>query len=140
MQVGCNQADFSVTFRGQDIGLQCFVHFFASDVIREICVLREEPSPGLCDAEIKCLSRVLAFLPAGQFPVAIRGCSSTMFNVFSTWCKAGGRPVQLPVLEYTLDVFKEHLREADLVGAIMWDRFAILEYLLLRLVKAVYQP
>ena len=63
-----------------------------------------------------------------------------MFFHFSTWCKAGGRPVHLPVLEYPLDVFKEHFREAGLVGAIMLDRFAILEYLLLRLVKAVYQP
>ena len=46
----------------------------------------------------------------------------------------------LPVLEYTSDTFKDHVREAGLVGTNLLDLFAILDYLLLRLVKAVRQP
>ena len=140
VQSGCKLSDFSISFRRDDTGVQCYVHFFASDVVREVCVLWEEVSPGLCDAEIKCLTRVLAILPIDQSPVAVRGCPSTLFNVFSSWCKDEGRPVPLPVLEYTPDVFREHVREAGLVGANLLDPFAILDYLLLRLVRAVHQP
>ena len=117
VQCGCNNADFSITFREDNNRLQCFVCFLADDVIREVCVLWEEPSPGFCDAKIMCLSRVLAILPADRSPVAIRGCSSSLFDVFSNWCKIGGRPMPLPVLENTSDVFKEHVLEAGLVGA-----------------------
>ena len=140
VQTGCNNSEFSLTFREDDTGLRCFVCFLADDVIREVCVLWEESSAGLCDAEIKCLSRILAVLPAEQSPVAVRGCSSTLFNVFSSWCKTGSRPVPLPVLEYTSDTFRDHVRDAGLVGTNLLDPFAILDYLLLRLVKAVRQP
>ena len=139
VQSGCKNADFSITFRENDNGLRCFVCFFANDVIREVSVVWEEPSPGLCDAEIKCLSCVLAILPAGQSPVVVLGCSSILFNAFSIWRKTECRPMHLPVLEYTSDVFKEHICEAWQVGTNLLDPFTILDYLLLRLVGAVQQ-
>ena len=127
VQSRCNDTGFSVSFRGDDTGVGCSVCNFVNDVVREVCVLREEPAPGLCDAEIKCLSRVLAILPANKLAVSVRGCSSTLFNVFTSWCKAEGRPKSLPVLDYTPDVFKENVREASLVGANLLDPFAILD-------------
>ena len=99
LQSGCEDADFSVSFCGDDTGLRCFVCCFVGDVIRGVCVLWKEPAPRLCDAEIKCLSQVFAILPANQSPVSVRGCFSTLLNVFMNWRKAESRPVPLPVLE-----------------------------------------
>ena len=39
VKTGCNNSDFSITFREDDTGLRCFVCFFADDVIQEVCVL-----------------------------------------------------------------------------------------------------
>ena len=79
------------------------------------------------------------FFPAGQSHVVVRGCSSILFNAFSIWWKTECRPMQLPVLEYTSDVFKEHICEDGQVGTNLLDPFTILDYLLLRLVGAVQQ-
>ena len=95
---------------------------------------------GVCDAEIKCLSRVLALLPVNHVPVTLQGCSATLFNAFSIWCKGEGSPEPLFVTEYTPEVFKGHVHDAGLVGASSLDPFAVLEYLMLRLAKAIHQP
>ena len=96
--------------------------------------------PGICDAEISCLSRLLAVLPVATAPVSLRGCSSTLFNVFVEWCKADSRPVPVLMLEYSVESFKEHVREASGPSVGSLDPFSIIEYLLLRLGKASHQP
>ena len=139
VQPECKGADFKVSFCRDDIGLRCFVCFFVGDVIREVCLHLEQPAPGFCNAENKCLSRALAILLANQSSVSVHGCSSTLINIFTNWCKAGGRYVPLHLLEYTPNVFKEHVCDAGVVGANLLDPFAILHCLLRRLVKAVHQ-
>ena len=94
---------------------------------------------GVCDAEIKCLSRVLALLSPKHVPVTLQGCSVTLFNAFSVSCQSEGSQEQLFVTEYTPEVFKAHVHDAGLVGASSLDPFAVLEYLMLRLVKAIHQ-
>ena len=140
VQSWCKDAHFSVSFREDCDGLRCFVHCWNAGSLHEVCVLWEPLRPGICDAEIACLSRLLAVLPDGTTPVSLRGCSSTLFNVFSDWCKADNRPVPLLMMEYSVEMFKEHVREASGPSSGSLDPFSIVEYLLLRLGKASHQP
>ena len=119
------------------------MHCWNAGSLHEVCVLWEPVRPGICDAEISCfscLSRLLAVLPAGTTPVSLRGCSSTLFNVFVEWCKADSRPVPILMMEYSVEMFKEHVREASGPSVGSLDPFSIIEYLLLRLGKASHQP
>ena len=56
------------------------------------------------------------------------------------WCQSEGSPEPLFVTEYTPEVFKGHVHDAGLVGASSLDPFAVLQYLMLRLAKAIHQP
>ena len=140
MQSRCKDAHFSVSFREDHDGLRCFVHYWNVGSLHEVCVLWEPLRPGICDAEIVCLPRLLAVLPVGTTPVSLRGCSSTLFNVFADWCKADNRPVPLLMMEYSVEMFKEHVHEASGPSSGSLDPFSIVEYLLLRLGKASHQP
>ena len=140
MQSWCKDSVFSVLFREEGNGVNCIVRCQVDGRVREVCLLWEPYSTGICDAEIRCLSRVLSILTEGQAPVALLGCSSTLFNVFSEWCRSHGRSSPPSLLEYSSSVFKDHVRDAGMVGAHCLDPFAVLEFLLLRLDKAVHQP
>ena len=140
VQTWCKDAHFSVSFREDRDGLRCFVHCWNAGSLHEVCVLWEPVRPGICDAEISCLSRLLAVLPAGATPVSLRGCSSTLFNVVVEWCKADSRPVPILMMEYSVEMFKGHVREASGPSIGSLDPFSIVEYLLLRLGKASHQP
>ena len=131
---------FSVLFREQDEGICCIVRCSTCNHVREVSLLWEPYSSGICDAEIRCLSRVLAILPETHFPVALLGRSSTLFNVFSEWCRINGRSGPLPLLEYSPIVFKDHVREAGMVGAHSLDPFAVIDFLILHFNEAVHQP
>ena len=129
----------SVSLREDRDGLRFNVHCFASGTLREVCILWEPNSPGLCDSEIIGLTRIFAILPAGQSPVCLRGFSSTLFNVVTEWCVEQCRPKPVFISEYTPKVFKEHVQEAGKNGSSALDCFALLDYLLLRLQRAVNQ-
>ena len=116
------------------------VHCWNAGSLHEVCVLWEPVRPGICDAEIACLSRSLAVLPVGTTPVSLRGCWSTLFNVSVEWCKADSRPVPFLMMEYSVEMFKEHVREASRPRSGYLDPFSIVEYLLLLLWKASHQP
>ena len=133
-------AFFSVSLQEVQSGLRFCVHCFSDGLLREVCVLCEPVLPGLCDAEIVGLSRIFAILPAGQSPVCLRGFPSTLFNVTTEWCVSQGCPKPMFVAENTPKVFKEHVQEAGKLGSSALDCFALLEYLLLRLSRAVDQP
>ena len=133
----CKDSVFSVLFREKGNGVNCIVRCQVDGRVREVCLLWEPYGTGICDAEIRCLSRVLSILAEGQSPVALFGCSSTLFNVFSEWCRSHGRSSPLSLLEYSTSAFKDHVREAGMVGAHCLDPFAVLEFLLLRLDKTV---
>ena len=129
---------FSVSLREDQDGLRFYVHCFANGTLREVCVLWNPNFPGLCDSEIVGLSRIFAILPAGQSPVCLRGFSLTLFNVVTTeWCVSQCRPKPVSISEYTPKVFKEHVQEASKNGFSALDCFALLEYLLLRLHRAL---
>ena len=83
--VECKDSVFSVLFREEGNGVNCIVRCQVDGRVREVCLLWEPYGTGICDAEIRCLSRVLSILTEGQSPVALFGCSSTLFNVFSEW-------------------------------------------------------
>ena len=140
VQSWCKDSAFSMIFREEGNEANCIVRCQSGERVREVCLLWEPYSAGICDAEIRCLSRVLSILAEGQSPVALLGCSSTLFNVFSEWCRSHGRSVPLSLLEYSSSVFKDHVREAGIVGAHCLDPFAVLEFLLLRFDKAIHQP
>ena len=72
----------------------------------------------LCDAEIVGLTRTFALRPADQSPVALRGCSATLFNVVMEWCGSQVRPKPMLVAEYTPERLKE--TEAAKIGIIIW--------------------
>ena len=131
---------FSVSLRECQDGLRFYVHCFANGTLREVCVLWEPNLPGLCDSEIVGLSRIFAILPAGQSPVCVRWFSLTLFNVLTEWCVSQSRTKHVFVVEYTPKVFKEHVQEAGKNGPSALDCFALLEYLLLRLHRALNQP
>ena len=95
---------------------------------------------GICDAEIRCLPRVLLVFADAQTPVTLLGCPSTLFNVFSEWCRVHERPVPLSLSEYSSAVFNDHVREACMVRAHSLDPFGVLDYLVLRFSIAVHQP
>ena len=136
----CKDSHFSVLFREEDEGVCCIVRCCVGSHVREVTLLWEPYSSGICDAEILCLSRVLAILPETHSPVVLLGCSPTLFNVFSEWCRARDRSVPLSLLEYSPSVFKSNVREAGMVGAHSLDPFAVLDFLVLQFNKAVYQP
>ena len=136
----CKDSPFSILFREEDEGVCCIVRCCVGSHVREVTLLWEPYSSGICDAEILCLSRVLATLPETHSPVVLLGCSPTLFNVFSEWCRARDRSVPLSLLEYSPSVFKSHVREAGMVGAHSLDPFAVLDFLVLQFNKAVYQP
>ena len=96
--------------------------------------------PGLFDSEIVGLSRIFAILPAGQSPVCLRGFLSTLLNVVTEWCVSQCQPKPVFITEYTPKVFKEHVQEAGKNGSSALNCFALLEYLLLRLHRALNQP
>ena len=139
-QFWCKISVFSILFCEDGNGVTCIVRCQVDDRVREVCFLWELYSAGICDAEIRCLSWDLSILADGQSPVALLGCSSTLFNVFSEWCRSHGRLVPLSLLEYSSSVFKGHVREAGMVGAHCLDPFTVLEFLLLRFEKALHQP
>ena len=139
VQPVCKESYFSVLFREDEDNWRCFVRYAVADGMREICVLWKPMGSGVCDAEIKCLSRVLALLSPKHVPVTLQGCSVTLFNAFSVWCQSEGSPEQLFVTVYTPEVLKGHVRDAGLVRASSLDPFAVLEYSMLRLVKAIHQ-
>ena len=124
-----------MSLRDDQDGLHCF----ANGTLRDVCVLWEPNLLGLCDSEIVGLSRVFAILPAGQSPVCLRGFPSTLFNVVTEWCVTQGRPKPVFVSEYTPKVFKDHVQEAGKNGLNALDCFSLLEYLLLRLHRALNQ-
>ena len=136
----CKDSPFSILFREEDEGVCCIVRCCVGSHVREVTLLWEPYSSGICDAEILCLSRVLAILPETHSPVVLLGCSPTLFNVFSEWCRARDRSLPLSLLEYSPSVFKSHVREAGMVGAHSLDPFAVLDFLVLQFNKAVYQP
>ena len=140
VQTWIKDSDFSGSLRKHHDGFQFFVYCVSYDSLREICVLWEPELPGLCDAEIVGLSRVFALLPADQSPVALRGCSATLFNVVREWCESQGRPKPMLVSEYTPENLKEHVQEAAKVGNTSLDPFALLDYLMLRLGRGLNQP
>ena len=140
VQSWCKDSVFSMLFGEGGNGVNCIVRCQIDDRVREVCLLWEPYSTGICDSAIRCLSRVLSILAEGQSPVALFGCSSTLFNVFSEWCRSHGRSVPLSLLEYSSSVFMDPVRQAGMVGAHCSEPFAVLEFLLLRLDKAVHQP
>ena len=139
VQSWCKDAHFSVSFSEDRDGLRCFVHCWNAGSLHEVCVLWEPVRPGICDAEIACLSRLLAILSVGTTSVSLRGCSSTLFNVFVERCKADNRPVPLLMMEYSVEMFTQHVREASGPSSGSLDPFSIVEYLLLRLGMASHQ-
>ena len=140
VQSVCKESYFGVLFREDGDSWRCSVRYAVADGKREICVLWESIGSGVCDAEIKCLSLVLALLPPKHVPITLQGCSATLFNAFSVLCKSEGSPDPLFVTEYTPEKIKGHVQDAGLVGASRLDPFAVLEYLMLRLAKAIHQP
>ena len=73
-------------------GLRFYVHCFANDTLREVCVMWELNLPCLCDSEIVGLSWILAIPPVGQSPICLQGFSSNHFNVLTEWCVSQSRP------------------------------------------------
>ena len=132
-------ADFSVSVRKHHAGFQFFVYCLYYDALREICVLWEPELPGLFDAEIVGLTRIFALLPADHSPVALRGCSATLFNAFREWCESQGRPKPMLVAEYTPESLREHVQEAAKIGNTSLDPFGLLDYLMFRLRRGLNQ-
>ena len=106
VQSWCKDSVFSVSFREEGSGVNCIVRCQVDERVQEVCLLWEHYSTGICDAEIRCPSRVLSILTEGHSPVALFGCSSTLFNVFSEWCWSHGRSSPLSLVEYSSSVFK----------------------------------
>ena len=104
-------------------------------------MLQWEPyGAGICDAEIRCLSRVLSVFADTQSPGALLDCFSTLLNVISEWWRLHERHVPLSFLEYSSSVFEDHMQEAGMVGAHSLDPFAVLDFLVMSFSKAVHQP
>ena len=110
VQTWIKNSDFSVSVRKHHDGFHFFVYCVSFDALREICGLWEPELPGSCDAEIVGLTRIFALLPADQSPVALRGCSATLFNNVKEWCESQGRPKPMLVAEYTPESQKEHVQ------------------------------
>ena len=140
VQTWIKGADFSVSVRKHHAGFQFFVDCVSYDASREIFVLWESELPGLCDAEIVGLTQIFPLLPADHSPVALRGCSATLFNVVREWCESQGRAKQMLVAEYTPESLREHVQEAAKIGDTSLDPFSLLDYLMLRLGRGLNQP
>ena len=130
---------FSISLRSDVEKVLCAVHFCIDGQLRTVVLLWEPHVADLCGAELSCLSRVFAILPAGKGPVAIRGCSATLYNSLLEWCKSKELSVPFSSVDFQDDTLIESIREADRVTGNLCP-IVVVDLLVQFLCPSVQQP
>ena len=131
---------FSITFKSNLERVLCCLHLCVDGVMKNVVVLWEPQGSDLCGAELECLSRIYAILPSGVGPASLRGCSPTLFNALSEWTAAKNLPQPFPALKFSGELLLSQVRDSSALTGGGVDPLAIVDYLVNRCNKAVYQP
>ena len=129
---------YSVCFEDHDDGQYCIVRTWEKNVLLEVCASVEPLGQVIPAAEFAALSRVVSCLPPSQMPVAILGVSQSITRVLSDNREDGQRFVFCR--EFTCDIFMRCFRQAQQEIFGMLEVTTMVDFLMLRLKGALYEP
>ena len=129
---------FSFDFEEKTDGLYFFVRTWDLNRVIRICVCVEPVGQPFPEAEINCLSRFLSCVGTKFRPLVISGVSSLVNSFYNDSNKKQGK--LLSYVQYSPELFIEHVRKAggNLFGLV--DPFTLLEFLVWKLKPALNEP
>ena len=130
---------FSLALQSSYSGVRCIVRCCPDDCLREVHLCDEEHSETSCEAEMRCLARVLSLVSTSQGPAAIMDCPPVLFNGYIDWCRAVGRPVPVVAVSFNPDLLRRLINESSIVCVGSVDPLSALEYLVQRLKRVRHQ-
>ena len=129
---------YSVCFEDHADCQHCIVRTWEKNVLLELCVSVEPLGQIIPAAEFAALSRVVSCWPSSQMPVAILGVSQAILRVLGDNREDGQRFVFCR--EFTSDIFMRCFRQAQRETFGMLEVTAMVDFLMLRLKGALYEP
>ena len=122
---------YSLDFVTRGSKLECFVRTWEGRSIRQVCVLVEDCSKSVLDAELTCLARVKSAVRDDSLPICVRGGSSVLTSVLNANREDGRKFVAYRDFTDSTMLKCYQLAYSEVFGMI--DVISLLEYLLLRL-------
>ena len=129
---------YSIVFIDRGGGKQCLVRTWDKHVLLEVCVDVQTAGQRVPLAELSSLSCILGSVPGGQLPLSIEGASPSLLRVLSDAREDGHHFVLSR--NFTEEVFLSCYRQAHQEVLGMMEVTAMVDYLMLRLGRALQEP
>ena len=130
---------FSLALQSSYSGVKCIVRCCPDDCLREVHLFEEPHGETSCEAEMRCLARVLSLVSTIRGPASILNCPPVLFNGYIDWCQTVGRPVPVVAMAFDPDMLRRLINESSIVCVGSVDPFSALEYLVQRLKRVRHQ-
>ena len=119
--------------------MKCTVRCCPDHSLREVCLVDEYHGAASCEAEMPYIVQVSSLVATDRGPVIIQGCPPILFNAYSDWCRAIGRPLPLIAVVFDEECLRQLIHEASFMGVGSVDPFSTVDYLVQRLRRFRHQ-